>query len=129
MLTEENYLDLIEALHLDMNYLGTLQDAYFDISQKVTPTVLDKKILDLLKDIRSEETKRRALLSRNQGRLKKASSIEWDTSMGSVTMDADRIVSELIMRLYNLLNLSKYGIPRFSYVKDNDICDFRTSRS
>jgi len=112
MITEENILNVLKYLRLTVSATNKekIIAAYNNVTSVFTPALIDEKLEECLSELEKQAKTRKAILGRNQNRLQQASSLKWDTKSGSATDDVDKILLDLRRELYDLLQLSLYGI-------------------
>lgn len=116
MLTELQIILITDCLELSSDSAQTVLAAYDYTITKVSETYLDDALEVLLENLDPNNSqgyigKRDTLLAKNQTRLKKASTLEWDVSSGiSSTGDVDKLITNAQMRLYRLLNLGRFNV-------------------
>jgi hypothetical protein len=112
MITEENILNVLKHLRLTVSATNKekIIAAYNNVTSIFTPALIDEKIEECLSELEKQSKTRKSILGRNQNRLQQASSLKWDTKSGSATDDVDKILLDLRRELYDLLQLSLYGI-------------------
>lgn len=112
MITEENILNVLKYLRLTVSATNKekIIAAYDNVTSIFSPALIDEKLEECLSELEKQAKTRKAILGRNQNRLQKASSLQWDTKTGSATDDVDKVLLDLRRELYDLLQLSLYGI-------------------